>query len=209
MSNQKRLWDNFIICFVAGIFLTAVSALLYILLGEESIFIYHDQLDGEVLSYIYQAKYLFQNVGIAELMNGVSKTALTAPAPLFVLLYKVFEPYAAFVICQYISMIAAFAGMYLLLTKWKVKPLTAGLCGVLFAYLPLLPVYGLSMYGVPLACYAFLCLAEKKKMILLKYYLKKVKKHMMEYLLHILLDLEIVVVGIIHLIYLLCKCIMN
>lgn len=137
-----------------------ISVLLFCLLGKDSVVVYHDQLDGEVLCYIYQAKYLFEDSTIPELMNGIGKNAMTAPAPLFIVFYKLFEPFPAFVVSQYFSMITAFVGMYLLLNKWGAKPVVAALTGVLFAYLPLLPVYGLSMYGIPLVIWAFIELPD-------------------------------------------------
>jgi len=163
MAKRNKFYDNFTWCLLAGLCLTGISVLLFCLLGKDSIFVYHDQLDGEVLCYIYQAKYLFQDSSIPELMNGVGKTALTAPAQLLVLFYKIFPPFVAFVISQYFVMIIGFVGMYLLLTKWNVSPLLATLSGVLFAYLPLIPVYGLSMYGIPLVLWAFISLTEGKR----------------------------------------------
>ena len=160
MKNRQKLWENKIACFLAGLFLTGISVLLFCLLGKESIFVYHDQLDGEVLCYLYQAKYLFQDSTIPELMNGVGKTALTAPALLLILFYRLLPPFAAFVGSMYFVMLLGYTGMYLLLAKWQVRPLFACMCGVLFAYLPLIPVYGLSMYGVPLVLWAFLTLAD-------------------------------------------------
>lgn len=166
MAKRNKFYDNFAWCLLAGLCLTGISVLLFCLLGKDSIFVYHDQLDGEVLCYIYQAKYLFQDSSIPELMNGVGKTALTAPAQLLVLFYKIFPPFVAFVISQYFVMIIGFVGMYLLLTKWNVSPLLATLSGVLFAYLPLIPVYGLSMYGIPLVLWAFISLTEGKRTLL-------------------------------------------
>lgn len=162
MSKKVKLYDNFTWCLLAGLGLTGISVLLFCLLGKDSVFVYHDQLDGEVLCYIYQAKYLFRDSLIPELMNGVGKTALTAPAPLLVLFYKIFSPFTAFVVSQYFVMITGFLGMYLLLTKWNVNTLLAALSGVLFAYLPLIPVYGLSMFGIPLVLWAFISLTEAK-----------------------------------------------
>lgn len=160
MNRKIKFYDNFIWCLLAGLGLTGISVLLFCLLGEDSIVTYHDQLDGEVLCYIYQAKYLFKNSAIPELMNGVGKAALTAPAPLLILFYKISSPFTSFVISQYFVMLLGFTGMYLLLTKWKVTPLWACLSGVLFAYLPLISSYGLSMYGIPLVLWAFISLTE-------------------------------------------------
>lgn len=154
---------NFKWCLLTGVCLTGISSLLFVLLGTNSVVTYHDQLDGEVLCYLYHAKYLFQNSTIPEFMNGAGANALTPPAPLFILFYKLLPPFAAFVVCRYIGMITGFIGLYLLLTKGKVHPVIACLCGVLFAYLPLLSVYGLSMYGIPLAAWLLWRLCETEK----------------------------------------------
>lgn len=61
----------------------------YLVLGKDSVFVYHDQLDGEVIAYLLQAKHLWDGSGVLpEFMNGAAKTALTMPAPACVLLYR-------------------------------------------------------------------------------------------------------------------------
>lgn len=166
MYKKNKFYENFTWCLSAGLCLTGISVLLFCILGKDSIVTYHDQLDGEVLCYIYHAKYLFKDSLINELMNGMPKTSLTPPAPLFVLFYRILPPFAAFVVSQYFTMLLGFLGIYLLLTAWKVNPLPAALSGILFAYLPLLPVYGLSMYGIPLVLWAFISLAERRRTFL-------------------------------------------
>ena len=60
----------------------------YLVLGKDSVFVYHDQLDGEVIAYLLQARHLWDGSGVLpEFMNGAAKTALTMPAPACVLLY--------------------------------------------------------------------------------------------------------------------------
>ena len=54
----------------------------YLVLGKDSVFVYHDQLDGEVIAYLLQARHLWDGSGVLpEFMNGAAKTALTMPAP--------------------------------------------------------------------------------------------------------------------------------
>ena len=61
----------------------------YIILGQDAIFVYHDQLDGEVIAYLLKARHLWDGSDILpEFMNGAAKTALTLPAPACVLLYR-------------------------------------------------------------------------------------------------------------------------
>ena len=61
----------------------------YLVLGKDSVFVYHDQLDGEVIAYLLQARHLWDGSSVLpEFMNGAAKTALTMPAPACVLLYR-------------------------------------------------------------------------------------------------------------------------
>lgn len=148
-----------------GMMITGLIALPYLLLGQGSYVEVHDQLDGEVLNYIYQAKYLFTSGEIREFMNGMGKASMLPPAPAGVLLYKIFSPFAAFAIMHFVELAASFLGMYFLCRELDVKKEAAFLCACLFSYLPFYPVYGLSAYGQPLLVLAFLWMMRGKKRI--------------------------------------------
>ena len=90
----------------------------FLLLGTGSIITYHDQLDGELFSYLLTARYLFTDIRIyPEIMNGLPAAGAVPPAPLFVLLYVICSPFTAFMISQWIIYMTAFLGMYMLLIK--------------------------------------------------------------------------------------------
>lgn len=83
----------FISCFIAVL----LSFILYIILET-----YHDQLDVELINYIYQAKYLFGGDGIIpEFLSGASKTVMTPPAPLAEL-FEIGSPFIAYMVLQII-----------------------------------------------------------------------------------------------------------
>ena len=73
--------------FLLGLAAVCLGALPYILLGTNAIVTFTDQLDGEMLAYIYRARYLFDGNTLPPFMGGMPKTALTPPAPLSVLLF--------------------------------------------------------------------------------------------------------------------------
>ena len=144
----------------------------YLILGEESIFVYHDQLDGEVIAYLLQARHLWDGSSVLpEFMNGAAKTALTMPAPACVILYRLLPAQAALSLMQVLGSTAGYVGMFLLLwwaaERSEVLRHRGGAAGFLamlvagmYAYLPFLPVYGLSQYGLPLLLYCVLRLGE-------------------------------------------------
>ncbi|MCM1541483.1 MAG: DUF6044 family protein [Blautia sp.] len=157
-SQQHKMW------FFLGLAAVAVMAVPYLLLGEDAIFNYHDQLDGELIAYIIQARHLFQGDILPEFMGGVSKTALTMPAPGFVLLFLTGHYFAALLCMQMIGSLTGYLGMYLLAREFDVQEGIAMAAAVLFAYLPFLPVYGLSQYGIPLLFWCVLQLGKKRHM---------------------------------------------
>ncbi|MDE6923836.1 MAG: hypothetical protein K2P59_01050 [Acetatifactor sp.] len=148
--------------FFLGLAAVLVMAVPYLLLGEDAIFTYHDQLDGELIAYILQAKHLFEGDILPEFMGGMPKTALTLPAPGFVLLFLTGHYFAALLSMQMIGSLVGYLGMYLLAREVRVQEGIAMITAVLFAYLPFLPVYGLSQYGIPLLFWCVLQLREKR-----------------------------------------------
>ena len=151
------------ICFFLGFGAALAMLVPYLILGQDAIVTYHDQLDGELIGYMLQAKHLFDGNLLPEFMNGADKTALTLPAPGFVLLFLVMRPFWALVSMQLLGSLCGYVGMYLLTREIpRAHPAAAMAVGILYAYLPFLPVYGLSQYGLPLLFWSFLQLRNKK-----------------------------------------------
>lgn len=167
-GNMKKISKEFfnthlLLIGLAGVLLSLIP---YLLLGEDSIIPYHDQLDGELLAYLYQAKYLFSGSSvIPEFLGGAAKTALVPPAPLAVLLFKVFPPFAALVFMQAVGQVVGYIGMFRLSERVTDKKIVSFAAALLYAFLPFLPVYGLSQYGMPilLHCALHLYRGEKRK----------------------------------------------
>ncbi|MCM1188888.1 MAG: DUF6044 family protein [bacterium] len=151
MEKQKRLrfWKSKF-WFLAGSLAVLCTVLPYFLLGEDSIFAVTDQLDGEMIAYILQARHLFQKGGFAEFMNGASKTALTVPAPFAVLLFLSGHYCGALITMAVTGKLCGFVGMYLLVREITERREIAAAAGFLYSCIPFLPVYGLAEFGLPL-----------------------------------------------------------
>ena len=79
-QKSEKVW------FFLGALAVFFMGVPYLVLGKDSVFVYHDQLDGEVIAYLLQARHLWDGSGVLlEFMNGAAKTALTMPAPACVL----------------------------------------------------------------------------------------------------------------------------
>ncbi len=142
--------------FWAGFLSVLFMVLPYLVLGQDAIFAYHDQLDGEVIAYLLQAKYLFAGEMIPEFLGGVSKTALVPPAPACVLFFLGGNAFFGLVAMQILGSLCGYVGMYLCVKRVGGRAIPAVIAGVLYAYLPFLPVYGLAQYGLPLLLYLML-----------------------------------------------------
>lgn len=156
-SNKKWVW------LVVGTVLSVLTCIPFFVLGESSIITYHDQLDGEILTYIFHAKYLFSGVDkYMEIMNGIDTTGLAMPAPLFVLLYWLFKPFTAIVFSIVIIKIVGFVGTFLMIDELTDNRFVAFLCGLGFMLLPFYAVYGLCIPGEPLLGYALIRMGKKE-----------------------------------------------
>ena len=149
-------------CFWIGLGIASCQLIFFAILGQDVVVTYHDQLDGEMIAYILQAKHLFQGTSLPEFMGGAYKSALTLPAPMSVLLFLTGEYFGAFVSMQILGIIIGYVGMFLLAKKASGKRWVATIVAVIFVYLPFLPVYGLSQWGIPLLFWCFWELTEGK-----------------------------------------------
>ncbi|MCM1045129.1 MAG: DUF6044 family protein [Candidatus Gastranaerophilales bacterium] len=164
-GTEKKVWaflEKFP-WFLLGLAATAFLVLPYLVLGSKCYIQINDQLDGEVLNYIYRAKYLFSGENIIpEFMNGMNKAAMTPPAPIGVLFYKVLPPFAAFAAMHVFVVMVGYVGMYRLCRLFTQSSLISFVAAGIFVYLPFYPVYGLSILGQPLLAWAVIKYCEKE-----------------------------------------------
>lgn len=150
-----------------GFPLIAVTFAPYFILGEGSVFPIHDQMDETMMSYILNARHLFdKSDAFPEMLGGLNKSGLQPSAVLFVPLYLILPPLCAFLTQYFIVCASGFFGMYGSVKKLTGSSILALAAAGCFCLLPVQPVYGLSVMGVPLLLYAFLCLCEKKHLAL-------------------------------------------
>lgn len=151
LGREQKL-NNF--AFFLGLSAVLFMVVPFAVLGENSVVVYHDQLDGELIAYVLRARHLFCGNMLPEFMGGTYKTALIPPAPAAVLLFKIFTPFTALAIMQLAGSVVGYLGMYGLVKNITGKSIIAAPIGVMYGYLPFLPVYGLTQYGIPLLIWA-------------------------------------------------------
>jgi len=158
---KNRTW----ITFILGFLVVSFSIVPYLYLKEKIWVPIHDNLDAEVLNYIYNAKYLFSDSKvIPEVMNGLQKGWYEAPAPFLVIFYKLFPPFYAYTAAQYFVVLCGYTGMFFTIHEITDKEdEIAFVVASIFCYLPFYNIYGLTIIGQALAVYAFINLYKGKK----------------------------------------------
>lgn len=147
-----------------GIVLFVVVFLPFLILGKGSVFTIHDQLDETLMTYVLNARHLFDRSGIIpETLGGINASGMQPSAVLFLPLYAVFDTFTAFLIQYAVVFLAGFFGMYFCVKEITGSSILALTTGGIFCMLPVLHVYGLSVFGIPMVLYAFLCLVRGKK----------------------------------------------
>lgn len=149
--------------FAAGLAAVLLLAVPGLLLGENAVIAYHDQLDGEMIAYILQAKHLWEGDRLPEFMNGALKTALTLPAPGCVLLFLGGNALGAFWVMQIAGSLVGYLGMYLLAKDVTGRAFPSVCAAGLYACIPFLPVYGLAQYGLPMLLWCAMSLARGRR----------------------------------------------
>ena len=147
-----------------GICFAVLLCVPYFILGKDSIITYHDQLDGELITYLLNAKHLFQKLNnYPEIMGGIPKEGMISPAPLYILFFKVFSPFGAFLCCILVNKLVQFIFIYLLLLKKTGRDYLSFAIAIWFTCIPFYPVYGLSIPGQPMLYYALELLREEDR----------------------------------------------
>jgi hypothetical protein len=141
----------------------AAYFLPFLLLGSRSYITIHDNLDGEfVVNYLLvkTGKAFSGSATIANIMNGLPRTAFPSGLNVTVLLFYIFTPAWAYIVNFILVHMVAFGGMFLLLRKHFLTRdddyLLAGAIAICFFLVPYYTIYGISVAGQPLLAYAFL-----------------------------------------------------
>ena len=135
-----------------------------LILKKGAIFPVLDQLDETILNYVFPARFSGAKV-YESMMCGVPATSLKPFAPGFVLFYKLFDPFTAFVL-QYLTVILTAAlGTYGCVKKLSDSSIAAFLAGSVFALLPFRSIYGISLAATPFLVFCILSLSDAMKAI--------------------------------------------
>src|SRR5690606_13766727 len=130
----------------------------------------HDNLDSYYYYYTIITKntYFFELQPlrlVEEIFNGLPRFCLPSQLNFVALFFKVFGPEVGNLINLCVIHIIGFIGMFLLLKKYvfqKEQILFVHLLALSFALLPIFPLWGISVLGLPLLAYSILNILKEK-----------------------------------------------
>ena len=140
-------------CFIVGLLIACLYALLFVLAGENIIVAPHDQLDNVVDSWLLAIKHINEPIA-PEMMNGVSVAEIKAGSFVDTCLFTILPDYVAYAVEQLLIMAISYIGMYLTLKELEVHPILSMITALCFASLPFYTAFGLSAMGIPLVALA-------------------------------------------------------
>lgn len=163
---QER-WDT-----TLGLLILLLYCLPFIISGELSNHVIHDNLDNNVAQYVAMANEhklfsLNPHTTVETILGGTERMFLLTGFSFQALLFSLFEPYVAFLVNFITVHLIAFVGMMLLVKhqhllgdeRKGIRLVTA----LSFALIPFYTIYGLSVAGTPIVCYAAMNLSAGKR----------------------------------------------
>lgn len=155
--NQTILWVDRLPLWQLFFPLFAVVFAPFLILGEGSVFDWHDQMDEVMMNTVLTARHLGEGLQVLpEMMGGINASGLLPAAVLFVPLFRILPEFWAFVLQYAVIFAAGFFGMYFCVKETTDSSILSLITAGCFCMLPVYPIYGLSEMGIPLVLYAFL-----------------------------------------------------
>ena len=168
--STKNTWSSRTLWGVA-VGLLLVQFLPYLLLWDEAYIRIHDTLEGEWFWYtiLVNSGKLFdysRDTVIEQIMNGLPRRALHTGWSFIVLWIELFGTYWGYIFNNMLAHIAGFFSMFLLLDRHFLpgrKNLTIKLgVSLIFAWIPIFSIFGLTVTAQPLVLYSFLNLYQRR-----------------------------------------------
>lgn len=167
-SNIRIFFQKEQVLLICCLLLILAYFLPYIILGEDSSLLIHDNLDSLIAwMKIFLGNYeIFSSPStkIYQIFNGIPRSSISGSFDISLIWFKLFGIYWGYVFNKFLIALFGFVGMYYLLKKhflptevYKIIP-----CGValIFALLPFWS-FSMSISGLPLVLFAFLNLRNK------------------------------------------------
>lgn len=173
MERTRRLICNdtirFVLAACIGLLVTLAVVMPYIIMGENSYLVVHDQLDDNFPETVVRADRYFSHMNSNDpyYVDGTDSVGVFPMRIIYKALYAVFAPFTAYVLNYAFIIYVGFIGMYLFMDMLLGEKgfLFSLISASLICFVRLYQDFGLSSLGIPLLIWAFLSLRENKHII--------------------------------------------
>ena len=171
-SQGFSLKSEKVLLFISFLIITLVYV-PYIVLGQNSLFPIHDNMDSNIIWAKMVADYggvfTSPNLLLDQMMDGhLHRSGVYGLYDIGLLAFGLVGPFWGYVVCKYLMAVVGFYGMYLLIKRHVLLPgapiYLAVVVGLLFGLLPFWS-FTATVAWSPLAVYALLNLRQKDKNI--------------------------------------------
>ncbi len=172
MRTKENIIDTYFnkYWFFSGLLLLLIYYIPYMILKDNCFISIHDNLDGVFVNKVLLARsgwILNRNQIIENVMNGLPVTSFGTKISVSFILYKIFNPFNAYLINDILIKIIAFSGMYLFLSKHisRDNNSLSFFLSVIFCFIPFYSAYDLTTAGQPFLYFAIINLIKDKNNI--------------------------------------------
>src|SRR4030042_3347959 len=140
--------------------------------GQDSYITIRDNLDGELVLRVVLSRNNSVSVEsgievVPQIMGGVPRSSMTSDLNIIMFLFRILNPFQAYLLNFILVHTIAFIGMYLFINSYLLfdqdPPPNSNILSLAvsftFAILPFYTMHGLSVAGLPLLLFAFLNIA--------------------------------------------------
>ena len=161
--------NRFFAAAIFGLIITLIVIMPYIVMGENSYLVVHDQLDDNFPETVNRADKYFTNINSHDdhYADGTDSVGIFPMRLIYKAIYAVFSPFTAYVVNYAFIIYVGFIGMYLLTDRLLGEKgfVFALISATLICFVKLYQDFGLSALGIPLLAWAFISLRENKHIV--------------------------------------------
>lgn len=162
MNTLENKQDRFFL--VLGLTIMLLGYVFFLVRGERIVVEMHDQLDSDVSYLVLKSRdvtCLFQS-RFLQFMQGEAEVSVASFGSL--LFYLLLPPVYAFITNMFFVRIVAFLSLYYLLRYYETEKIISFLTAMVFSFLPIYSVYGLSCMGIALVWLSIIKIEKNRKM---------------------------------------------
>lgn len=162
----KKIRSYWYLIIIAGFMMAA--ALLYLVIGEDSVIAVHDNLDLFIPQFqmMKNDHSFFEHGSYAHFLGGISRDVLPSEFSLYTVLYMIMPSFAAYITGYFLKIVIAIVssvwlGKEVLHEDYQDKKALVYLCAFVYGILNVFPTFGIPFASIPLVVFLLIRIMKK------------------------------------------------